>query len=133
MAVKSLRLMPVGSAWLILGCAIQVLESESHPVAGVDYGRVPTDYDWMVEQHIKLEYELEIGSYGKEWMGPFAGSLQRPRDGELETVYGYEVHVLFTNDVHYMVLIRDGKVVGSEDCGELSGGFGLLSFDRPLC
>jgi hypothetical protein len=87
----------------------------------------------MVDSHIRSKYGLEIGSNQRQGMGPFEGSIQRTRNGELETVYGWEVHVWFSNDEHYLVLIRDGKIVESKDCGSMSGGFGLLNFRKPTC
>jgi hypothetical protein len=58
-----------------LGCAVNAVDSGSHPIAGVDYGAVPLDYEQMVERHLKFEHDIEDESYGKEWIGPFEGSV----------------------------------------------------------
>ena len=120
----------------LLGCGIrQALEGKSYAIPGVDYGPVPTNYDHDVEHHIQSKYDQDLTTDG--WvhgMGPFEGSIRRTRGGELETVYGWEVHVWFSsNEKHYMVLIRDGMIVGSEYCGSRSGGFDLLDFSKPSC
>jgi hypothetical protein len=116
----------VATLTLVPSCAI-VPNPSPEELATADYGPVPTKYDLMVERHIQFEYDLELSSYGREWYGPIKGYFTTCPNRECETVYGYEVHVEFTNDVHYMVLIRDGQVVRSEKCGRSSGGFPLLN------
>ena len=129
------RLQTLAAVFLIqlIGCGVQLPESGYHPVPGVDYGTVPTDYDQIVERHIQLKYDLALSVGAKELVGPFQGSLRLIRVLNTETVYGYEVHVWFDNDVHYMVLIRDDKIVESVECGSRNEGFGFFNFNRPDC
>jgi hypothetical protein len=120
----------------LFGCGLrQALDERSYGMPGVDYGPKPTNYETTVTFHLQHTYDQEPTSdEWDQWMGPFEGSIQKTRDGDLETVFGWEIHVWYGNtEIHYMVLIRDGKIAGSENCGSLSGGFGLLDFRKPSC
>lgn len=120
----------------IFGCGLrQALEGDSYGIPGVDFGPRPTDYESTVDVHLQHTFDQEpIGNGWMKWMGPFEGSIQRVCNGVFETVFGWAVHVWYDNsEIHYMVLIRDGKIVSSDNCGILSEGFGLLDFRRPNC
>lgn len=123
------RFLPV-VPFLFLGCTSFNLE-HPHPIEGVDYGAKPTDRDVLAaERHMRDSLDVRITEGCKEGVGPLRSSLDMNRDGERETVYGYEYHCRWTDDTHYVFFFRDGEFLSVEKCRTTTG---FLHFGKPSC